>query len=54
MRSKTVDGPFLTLGKILVDDKPLKEYSLKENDFLVVMVTKVIDSCVSAMGLLPN
>lgn len=28
-------------GKVLKDDSPLAEYNVKENDFLVVMVTKV-------------
>jgi hypothetical protein len=28
-------------GKVLKDDSPLSEYNIKENDFLVVMVTKV-------------
>lgn len=28
-------------GKVLKDDSLLSEYSVKENDFLVVMVTKV-------------
>lgn len=28
-------------GKVLKDDSPLSEYNVKENDFLVVMVTKV-------------
>jgi hypothetical protein len=31
-------------GKILVDDKPLAEYNLKPTDFLVCMVTKVMNS----------
>jgi UV excision repair protein RAD23 len=28
-------------GKVLKDDSKLAEYNIKENDFLVVMVTKV-------------
>lgn len=28
-------------GKVLKDESPLSEYNVKENDFLVVMVTKV-------------
>lgn len=29
------------LGKILMDDKPVDSYSVKENDFIVLMTTKV-------------
>lgn len=35
----------IAYGKVLEDDnKSLKEYSIKEGDFLVVMVAKVSDS----------
>lgn len=32
-------------GKVLKDDSKLAEYNIKENDFLVVMVTKVRIHC---------
>lgn len=31
-------------GKILSDDTPLKEYNIDEKNFVVVMVTKVLNS----------
>jgi Ubiquitin family len=47
----------IAYGKVLEDDsKSLKDYSIKEGDFLVVMVSKVsgISECISFLSDSPN